>query len=90
MSPKLAAEQVRIAGLMLGSVDALLRAMLADGVPDPVATMRLLLVRIEDDEVGRRYGAMVRGLRATYTYRNNRTLVERALADCVSTVSSLL
>jgi hypothetical protein len=89
----LAAEQIRLASLMLPAVDCLLRAMAAEGVHDPVTTLRVLLVRnpaIEQDEVARRYGHMVRAIRATFTYQNNSVMVEAAIERCISISESLL
>jgi hypothetical protein len=89
--PTLVEERVRLASLMLGSVDCVLRSMVADGVSDPVRTLRVLLVdSTGDDETTRRYGAMVRAIRATFVFRRNGPLVEMALQECIAIAGSLL
>jgi hypothetical protein len=92
MKRTIATERVRLAGLMLPSVEACLRAMVADGVPDPIRTLRGLLADTtgEDDVARRRYGPMVRAIWATFTYRRNRPLVAMAFQDCIGIAGSLL
>jgi hypothetical protein len=93
MSPKLAAEQVRLASLMLPAVDCLLRAMKAENVQDPPTTLRLLAVRNPDlppDAVSVRYGPMLATIRATFQFQGNDVLVETAIEKCIEIVESLL
>jgi len=86
------AEVVRLAGLMLGTVDAIVRAMLADGVTDPPGTLRSLVRNpaLVPQPVAARYGPMVAACRATFTFRGNDGLVEVAIARCIAIAGSLL
>ena len=93
MSPTLAAEQIRVASLMLPAVDCLLRAMQADHVPDPPTTLRLLAVRSPDlppDAVSVRYGSMLASIRATFSYNGNEMLVEVGIEKCIEISESFL
>jgi hypothetical protein len=67
--------------------------MAAEGIHDPVTTLRLLLVRnpaIPPDTVSLRYGPILATIRATYQFQGNDLLVEVALERCIALAGALL